>query len=299
MFTSASPEPMSREVLGNDAASLLSYGQDRLQGTSSTCPVRTSSTVSSARPTATSRPSTRLPDDPQAPAASRAPVFDLILPVDQGHPGTPPAPPSPRTRRTSTGTSSSSPSGRLQRRRLDDRRPGRCRPQSTPTKIPFWSSSATTDVDLSHIFKRSYFGSIRQCYEMGALAVGATIYFGNDSSRDEIAYVGHVQRSPQLRHGDPCSGATPQRPLQVKAPDGRASITTLRPTSPAGPTIGRPPSGRHHQKQNPDQQRRIRRPPQRRQLLRQVGRNACTRSSAAATGTAKGSPDRFIAATRF
>ena len=28
-----------------------------------------------------------------------------------------------------------------------------------------------------------------QCFEMGAVAVGATIYFGNDSSRDEIAYV--------------------------------------------------------------------------------------------------------------
>lgn len=40
-----------------------------------------------------------------------------------------------------------------------------------------------------NVFKQSYFGSIRQCYEMGAIAVGATIYFGNDSSRDEIAYV--------------------------------------------------------------------------------------------------------------
>ncbi|MBL0927401.1 MAG: class I fructose-bisphosphate aldolase [Phycisphaerales bacterium] len=40
-----------------------------------------------------------------------------------------------------------------------------------------------------NVHKQSYFGSIRQCYEMGAMAVGATIYFGNDSSRDEIAYV--------------------------------------------------------------------------------------------------------------
>jgi class I fructose-bisphosphate aldolase len=38
-------------------------------------------------------------------------------------------------------------------------------------------------------FKQSYFGSIRQCYEMGAIAVGATIYFGSDTSREEIAYV--------------------------------------------------------------------------------------------------------------
>ncbi len=40
-----------------------------------------------------------------------------------------------------------------------------------------------------NIFKQSYFGSIRQCYEMGALAVGATVYFGSEDSREEIAYV--------------------------------------------------------------------------------------------------------------
>lgn len=40
-----------------------------------------------------------------------------------------------------------------------------------------------------NVHRQSYFGSVRQCFEMGAVAVGATIYFGNDSSRDEIAYV--------------------------------------------------------------------------------------------------------------
>ncbi len=33
------------------------------------------------------------------------------------------------------------------------------------------------------------FGSIRQCYEMGAVAVGATIYFGSDESEQQIQYV--------------------------------------------------------------------------------------------------------------
>ncbi|MDX9910725.1 MAG: class I fructose-bisphosphate aldolase [Phycisphaerales bacterium] len=33
------------------------------------------------------------------------------------------------------------------------------------------------------------FGSIRQCYEMGAVAVGATIYFGSEGSTEEIQYV--------------------------------------------------------------------------------------------------------------
>ena len=33
------------------------------------------------------------------------------------------------------------------------------------------------------------FGNIRQCYEMGAVAVGATIYFGSENSGEEIQYV--------------------------------------------------------------------------------------------------------------
>lgn len=33
------------------------------------------------------------------------------------------------------------------------------------------------------------FGSIRQCFEMGAVAVGATIYFGSENSGEQIQYV--------------------------------------------------------------------------------------------------------------
>jgi class I fructose-bisphosphate aldolase len=57
-------------------------------------------------------------------------------------------------------------------------------------KIPFLVKFNHNEMlTYPNVFKQSYFGSIRQCYEMGAVAVGATIYFGNDSSRDEIAYV--------------------------------------------------------------------------------------------------------------
>ena len=57
-------------------------------------------------------------------------------------------------------------------------------------KIPFLVKFNHNEMlTYPNIFKQSYFGSIRQCFEMGAVAVGATIYFGNDSSRDEIAYV--------------------------------------------------------------------------------------------------------------
>ena len=57
-------------------------------------------------------------------------------------------------------------------------------------KIPFLVKFNHNEMlTYPNIFKQSYFGSIRQCYEMGALAVGATVYFGSDTSREELAYV--------------------------------------------------------------------------------------------------------------
>lgn len=57
-------------------------------------------------------------------------------------------------------------------------------------KIPFLVKFNHNEMlTYPNIHKQSYFASIKQCYEMGAVAVGATIYFGNDSSREEIAYV--------------------------------------------------------------------------------------------------------------
>lgn len=57
-------------------------------------------------------------------------------------------------------------------------------------KIPFLVKFNHNEMlTYPNIFKQSYFGSVRQCYEMGALAVGATIYFGSDTAREEIAYV--------------------------------------------------------------------------------------------------------------
>lgn len=57
-------------------------------------------------------------------------------------------------------------------------------------KIPFLVKFNHNEMlTYPNMFQQSYFGSVRQCYEMGAVAVGATIYFGSDTSRDEIAYV--------------------------------------------------------------------------------------------------------------
>ena len=57
-------------------------------------------------------------------------------------------------------------------------------------KIPFLVKFNHNEMlTYPNVFKESYFGSVKQCYEMGAIAVGATIYFGSESSREEIAYV--------------------------------------------------------------------------------------------------------------
>lgn len=60
-------------------------------------------------------------------------------------------------------------------------------------KIPFLVKFNHNEMlTYPNIFKQSYFGSVKQCYEMGALAVGATVYFGSPESRDEIKYVSEM-----------------------------------------------------------------------------------------------------------
>ena len=57
-------------------------------------------------------------------------------------------------------------------------------------KIPFLVKFNHNEMlTYPNIFKQSYFGSVKQCFEMGAVAVGATIYFGSEESREEIRYV--------------------------------------------------------------------------------------------------------------
>jgi class I fructose-bisphosphate aldolase len=57
-------------------------------------------------------------------------------------------------------------------------------------KIPFLVKFNHNEMlTYPNIFRQSYFGSVKQCYEMGAVAVGATIYFGSPDSREEIKYV--------------------------------------------------------------------------------------------------------------
>jgi fructose-bisphosphate aldolase, class I len=60
-------------------------------------------------------------------------------------------------------------------------------------KIPFLVKFNHNEMlTYPNIFRQSKFGSIRQCYEMGAVAVGATVYFGSPESREEIKYVSEM-----------------------------------------------------------------------------------------------------------
>jgi len=57
-------------------------------------------------------------------------------------------------------------------------------------KIPFLVKINHNELmTYPNTFNQIPFGSIRQCYEMGAVAVGATIYFGSDESEQQIQYV--------------------------------------------------------------------------------------------------------------
>ncbi|MBL8763525.1 MAG: class I fructose-bisphosphate aldolase [Phycisphaerae bacterium] len=75
-----------------------------------------------------------------------------------------------------------------------------------------------------NIFKQSYFGSIRQCHEMGALAVGATVYFGSPDSREEIRYVSEMfEQAHSLGMVTVLWCYTRSNAFKVKNPDGSST----------------------------------------------------------------------------
>ena len=57
-------------------------------------------------------------------------------------------------------------------------------------KIPFMVKFNHNELmTYPNQFKQIPFGTIKQCYEMGAVSVGATIYFGSEDSTQQIQYV--------------------------------------------------------------------------------------------------------------
>ena len=60
-------------------------------------------------------------------------------------------------------------------------------------KIPFMVKFNHNELlTYPNIHQQDRFGSVRQAFEMGAAAVGATIYFGSEDSRRQIDYVSHM-----------------------------------------------------------------------------------------------------------
>ncbi|MEL7474017.1 MAG: class I fructose-bisphosphate aldolase [Planctomycetota bacterium] len=60
-------------------------------------------------------------------------------------------------------------------------------------KIPFLVKFNHNELlTYPNIHSQTAFGNITQAYEMGAIAVGATIYFGSDDSRRQIEYVSEM-----------------------------------------------------------------------------------------------------------
>jgi len=92
-------------------------------------------------------------------------------------------------------------------------------------KIPFLVKFNHNEMlTYPNTFRQSYFGSIRQCYEMGAVAVGATIYFGSDTSRDEIAYVSDMfEEAHQLGMVTVLWCYTRNNAFKVKGADGKST----------------------------------------------------------------------------
>ncbi|MFN0010230.1 MAG: class I fructose-bisphosphate aldolase [Phycisphaerales bacterium] len=91
-------------------------------------------------------------------------------------------------------------------------------------KIPFLVKFNHNEMlTCPNVHKQSYFGSVRQCYEMGAIAVGATIYFGNDSARDEIAYVSDMfEEAHALGMVTVLWCYTRSPSFKMKTPDGKS-----------------------------------------------------------------------------
>ena len=89
--------------------------------------------------------------------------------------------------------------GRLQRRRLDARRARIGRAQ-VRAQIPFIVKINHNEfLSYPNAFDQIRFASVKQAFDMGAVAVGATIYFGSEESKRQIQEVTEAfQRAHEL-----------------------------------------------------------------------------------------------------
>jgi class I fructose-bisphosphate aldolase len=158
-----------------------------------------------------------------------------ILPVDQGVEHSGGGQLRQESRLTSTRRTSFKPGhgGRLQRRGVDLWRAGHPWPASTLTRSPSWSSSTTTScsrIPTNTGDQTLYRHRSSGACNMGAAAVGATIYYGSPEQADRQIKSKSPRnafaQSPRAGNGQPCSGATSAIPLsRSKARTAKPPIT--------------------------------------------------------------------------
>ena len=99
------------------------------------------------------------------------------------------------------------------------------------------------------------FASVEQAFEMGAIAVGATVYFGSDESTRRSRKCRRPSPGRTSSAWSPCCGATRATRLQ----DAGQGLPRVGRPDRSGQPPRRDDPGRHHQAEDGGEQRRVRR----------------------------------------
>ena len=125
-------------------------------------------------------------------------------------------------------------------------------------KIPFILKINHNEfLSYPNSYDQILFANVQQAFEMGAVAVGATIYFGSEESKRQIQEdLGGIPRSAPAGHGDHSLVLSAQ--LRVQQDQGRRPRLPRRGRSDgSGQSSRRDDRGGHHQAEAPGEQRRL------------------------------------------
>ena len=136
----------------------------------------------------------------------------------------------------------------------------------------------------------------KQAFDMGAVAVGATIYFGSDESDRQIQEVAEAfAEAHELGMVTVLWCYLRNTAFKVKGADGKSTDyhTVRRPHRPGEPPR-RHDRGRHHQAEAADEQRRLRRAQHRRHVYGKIDKQRLHRTSPARRERQGRPPDRPV-----
>ena len=125
-------------------------------------------------------------------------------------------------------------------------------------RIPFIVKLNHNDfLNYPNTYDQVMFGSVQQAADLGAVGVGATIYFGSEGADRQI-----VEVSPGLRRGPPPRHVhrAVVLPAQPGVQAGRHRLPRVRRPHRPGQPPRRDHRGRHHQAEAAGEQRRLQRP---------------------------------------